>query len=101
MTHSYISLDTSLIPQSTKDNTNYSRELFSNDGSRVLLDGYGADGNLVHTTEILFSWLQWEADPSATLELILNNSIEYTKDEMLAEREDLTSIWYAEPEVLL
>ena len=41
MAHTFLSLDMDLIPQSTKDNVpTFWQGLFSNDQSRILIDGY-------------------------------------------------------------
>tara|TARA_R110002096_G_C14257075_1_gene694318 strand:+ start:98 stop:373 length:276 start_codon:yes stop_codon:yes gene_type:complete len=87
----------SLIPQATKDNVpTFASSLFSNDNSRVLMDGYNELHDMVHTTETSLAWLQWETDPASTLETILASAIEYTYDEYIIEKNDVSSIWYAE-----
>ena len=102
MSHTFLSLDMNLIPQATKDNvpTFYSG-LFSNDNSRMLIDGRNANGDLVHSWGVLLSWLQWEVDPMATLNLIVDNSIEYTTAEFNTEKSKLESIWYVNNEALI
>ena len=102
MAHSFLSLDMNLIPQSTKDNvpTFYSA-LFSNDNSRMLIDGRNGNGELVHPMTVLLAWTQWSANPSEVVQAILDDAIEYTADEFKVLRGDAGSIWYVEPEVLI
>ena len=102
MAHSFLSLDMNLIPQSTKDNvpTFYSA-LFSNDNSRMLIDGRNSKGELVHPMTVLLAWTQWSANPSEAVQAILDDAIEYTADEFNALRSDVNSIWYVEPEALI
>jgi len=93
--HSFLSLDMTLIPQETKDYIpNFWLGKFSNDKSRLLIDGYDGQGDLVHPQSQLDAWLQWEDDPQATQELIISTSIEYTKEQIQAEFNDYNSIWY-------
>ena len=101
MAHSFLSLDMNLIPQSTKDNvpTFYSA-LFSNDNSRMLIDGRNGNGELVHPMTVLLAWTQWSANPSEVVQAILDDAIEYTAAEFNALRSDVNSIWYVEPEAL-
>tara|TARA_R110002167_G_C12523211_1_gene638399 strand:- start:429 stop:773 length:345 start_codon:yes stop_codon:yes gene_type:complete len=109
MSHEFLSLDINLIPQATKDNVfTFWSALCSNDGvmgddgewvvepSRILLDGRNDKGELVHSWRALFSWLQWEADPLETLNLIVDNSIQYTAQEFADLKNDIHSIWYVE-----
>ena len=102
MAHSFLSLDMNLIPQSTKDNvpTFYSA-LFSNDNSRMLIDGRNGKGELVHPMTVLLAWTQWSANPSEAVQAILDDAIEYTAGEFNALRSDVNSIWYVEPEALV
>ena len=101
MAHSFLSLDMNLIPQTTKDNvpTFYSA-LFSNDNSRMLIDGRNGNGELVHPMTVLLAWTQWSANPSEVVQAILDDAIEYTAAEFNALRSDVNSIWYVEPEAL-
>jgi hypothetical protein len=50
---------------------------------------------------VLLAWLQWESDPLATLDLIIDGSIEYTAQEFNVIKNDVDSIWYVEQEVIL
>jgi len=102
MAHSFLSLDMNLIPQSTKDNvpTFYSA-LFSNDNSRMLIDGRNGKGELVHPMTVLLAWTQWSANPSEVVQAILDDAIEYTAYEFNALRSNVNSIWYVEPEALI
>ena len=88
-----------LIPQATKDNvpTFYSA-LFSNDNTRILIDGRNDKGELVHSWWVLLAWLQWEVNPLVTLNAIVYNSIEYTAQEFAALKNDVDSIWYVNQE---
>ena len=99
MAHTFLSLDMNLIPQATKDNvpTFYSA-LFSNDNSRILIDGRNDKGELVHSWWVLLAWLQWEVNPLVTLNAIVYNSIEYTAQEFAALKNDVDSIWYVNQE---
>jgi len=97
MAHTFLSLDMDLIPQSTKDNVpTFHSGLFSNDNSRMLIDGYNNKGELVHPQATFDSWLQWSDNPQGIINELLTNSIEYTKDEINLEQEDKNSIWYVE-----
>lgn len=102
MTHTFLSLDMDLIPQSTKDNlpTFYSGS-FSNDNSRMLIDGYNDKRELVHTKEAFGAWLQWSGNPQEIIAQLLSSAIEYTKKEVSSEQDNINSIWYVEPEVLI
>jgi len=83
MSHTFLALDMDLIPQSTKDNVpTFYKGMFSNDNSRMLMDGYNNDENIVHSECVLMSWLQREEDPQATYQLLINNAIECTKEEI-------------------
>lgn len=102
MAHTFLSLDMNLIPQATKDNVpTFCSALFSNDNTRMLIDGRNDKGELVHSWEALLSWLQWETDPLITLNVIVDNSIEYTAQEFAALKSDVDSIWHVEQEVLI
>jgi hypothetical protein len=113
MSHTFLALDMALIPQETKDNVpTFWSALCSNDGvigedgkwvvepSCILVDGRNARGELVHSWEVLLSWLQWESDPMTTLDTITSNSIEYTAQEVTALKNDIDSIWYVDQEEL-
>ncbi len=95
MAHTFLSLDMNLIPQSTKDNVpTFSKGLFSNDNSRMLIDGYNTKGELVQPSKVLDSWLQWSENKEEVVNQLLESSIEYTKQDMLSEKKDPKSIWY-------
>ena len=102
MSHTFLSLDMELIPQETKDNvpTFYSA-LFSNDNSRMLIDGRNGNGELVHPMTVLLAWTQWSANPSEAVQAILDDAIEYTAAEFNALRSNIDSIWYVEPEAIV
>jgi len=100
MAHTFLALDTTLIPQSTKNNIpTYNQGLFSNDGSRLLIDGYNDARSLVHPLATLTAWLQWELNPQLIIDQLISTAIEYTHIEILAEKADVNSIWY-QPEVI-
>lgn len=102
MSHTFLSLDMNLISQATKDNVpTFSLGLFSNDGSRMLLDGYNDKGVMVHPMPVLLAWTQWDDNPADTIQTLLDNSIEYTAQEFTALKNDVGSIWYVEPEGLI
>lgn len=85
----------SLIPQSTKDNVpTFWKGLFSNDGSRMLIDGRNGKGELVHPQAVLSAWLQWSDNPAEAQDLLISNAIEYTYSEFKAIQQDPLSIWY-------
>lgn len=95
--HTFLALNLSLIPQTTKDNVpTFWQGLFSNDNSRMLIDGYNANGDLVHPQATLDAWLQWSVDPQAIQVALLAEASEYTKDEFMTMKADVNSIWYAE-----
>jgi len=97
MSHTFLALDMDLIPQSTKDNVpTFYKGMFSNDNSRMLIDGYNNDGNIVHSEHVLMSWLQWEEDPQDTYQLLINNAIEYTAEDIKTEQSNVNSIWYVQ-----
>ena len=94
--HTFLSLNMDLIPQETKDNIpNFWNTKVSEDGSCVLIDGYNPQGELVITDVTWMQWLQWEANPEATKNLIVSEAIEYTREEMFAAFNDVTSVWYS------
>lgn len=98
MAHTFLSFDMSKIPQATKDNIpNFWLGKFSNDKSRLLIDGYNDDRELVQPIGLINAWLQWEDDPQVTFDVLISTSIEYTKDQILAEFNKPESIWYSEP----
>tara|TARA_R110000772_G_scaffold67595_1_gene150083 strand:- start:2067 stop:2375 length:309 start_codon:yes stop_codon:yes gene_type:complete len=101
MAHTFLSLDMNLIPQTTKDNipTFYSG-LFSNDNSRMLIDGRNDKGELVHPMSVLLKWTQWSENPSEVVQSLLDDAIEYTAQEFTTLKADVNSIWYDEPEAL-
>jgi len=102
MAHTFLSLDMNLIPQATKDNvpTFYSA-LFSNDNTRMLVDGRNDKGELVHPMSVLLKWTQWDSDPEGTIQALLDDAIEYTAAEFNALKNDVDSIWYVESEGLI
>jgi len=102
MAHTFLSLDMNLIPQSTKDNvpTFYSA-LFSNDNSRMLIDGRNDKGELVHPMSVLLKWTQWDTDPESTIQALLDDAIEHTPEEFNALKSDVDSIWYVETKALI
>ena len=69
--------------------------------SRLLLDGKNINGKTVHPMPVLLKWVQWSSNPEEAIDLIINSAIEYTRDEFIALRNDINSIWYVEPEVLI
>ena len=94
MAHTFLSLDTDLIPQSTKDNVpSYPTGYFSNEGSRLLIDGYDENGKLVHPQATFDAWLQWSDKPQEIQDAILSSAIEYTEKEFKAEKIKPDSIW--------
>ena len=102
MSHTFLSIKTELIPQETKDNLpEYGACLFSNDGSRVLIDGYNELNEFVMIQETINNWLQWSSNPAAIIAIMMHpdNVINYSKAEIRAEQLDVNSIWYAPPEV--
>ena len=97
MSHTFLALDMSLIPQSTKDNVpTFWGGLFSNDNSLMLIDGYNKNGVLVHPQSVLNAWLQWEPEPQQTQDDLISSAIEYTSQEVLDMKNDVNSIWYVE-----
>lgn len=99
--HTFLSLDMALIPQETKDYVpTFWLGLFSNDKSRMLIDGRNEKGELVHPQATIDAWLQWEDDPQATLVLILSTAIEYTSTDINTLKSDVNSIWHVNQEDL-
>ncbi len=81
MSYAFLALDTSLIPQATKDNVpTYTKGYFSNNGSRLLIPGYQLDENgnhfldedgepvLAHFDSTFNAWLNWSVDKQALLD---------------------------------
>ena len=97
MAHTFLSLRVDLIPQETKDNLpEYGTCLFSNDGTRVLIDGYNELNNIVLSQDTINNWLQWSDNPSAIIAVLMHpdNVINYTKEQIKLEQKDINSIWY-------
>lgn len=112
--HTFLSLDMSLIPQSTKDSAlGFWGARFSNDGTlkenpqqnespyqieptRLLLDGKNENGVLVHTDATFNAWLKHESNPQGLKDLILSNAIEYTRAQLDELTNNPNSIWYVE-----
>lgn len=95
MAHTFLSLDVSLIPKSTKDNVrSFAASLFSNDKSRMIIDGYNSKGQLVHPIETFNSWLRWSDNPQDIINDLLSSSINYTYEALQIEKADPLSIWY-------
>ena len=102
MAHTFLSLDMDLIPRSTKDNVpTFWLGYFSNDNSRILLDGNNKENNLVHRIEALRAWVQWSADPDLIITQLLSTAIEHTKEELEVLKNDTSSIWYVDPKGLI
>ncbi len=102
MSHTFLSLDMSLIPQTTKDNVpTFWQGVFSNDESRILIDGYNERRELVHTQKTLSAWLQWSSNPLETQQQILETAIEYTAEQIKKEQNNVNSIWHISQERLL
>lgn len=98
MPKTFLALSMTLIPQETKDNiSSFWLNKFSNDNSRILLAGYSGTGELLHSTEKMLAWVQWEQDPQAKITELIQTAIEYTKDEIQAEFANPESIWYSAP----
>tara|TARA_R110001632_G_scaffold84188_2_gene185858 strand:- start:184 stop:492 length:309 start_codon:yes stop_codon:yes gene_type:complete len=102
MAHTFLSLDMNLIPQTTKDNvpTFYSG-LFSNDNSRMLIDGRNDKGELVHPMSVLLKWTQWSENPNGVVQSLLGDALEYTVVEFNTLKNDVDSIWYTDTEALI
>jgi hypothetical protein len=87
-----------LIPQTTKDNVpTFHQGLFSNDNSRMLIDGRNDNGEMVHPQATLSAWLQWSPNPQEIQNALLAEAPEYTAAEFNALKSDVNSIWYVEP----
>lgn len=95
--HDFVAIKVSDIPESTKANiTTFGNLPFSNDFSRVLLDGYNEQNKLVHPDWVLNAWLQWEPEETRAdiIDNLLSGAIRYTKEDLEAERRNTESIWY-------
>lgn len=98
--HDFVALKVSDIPDSTKANiTTFGNLPFSNDFSRVLLDGYNEQNELVHPDWVLNAWLKWEPEETrqAIIDNLISGAIRLTKAQLEAERRNENSIWYAGP----
>lgn len=109
--HTYLSIPTELIPQSTMDNPkfNFWGGLFSNDGamklgkwmtipSRILIDGRNSKGDLVHPDATFNKWLESEVDPVGLRQIIIEGSEEITKEQYSTLKSNPISIWYTPEE---
>ena len=94
MPHTFLSIDLSLIKANVRSNQN-SFGLLSNDGSRALIDGYNPAGEFV-TDAGFKQWIKIPDHAQAEQSLIISTAIEYTYDEYIIEKNDISSIWYAE-----
>lgn len=94
MNHTFLAVDVSLIPQETKNIPSFTLNKFSNDSSRILLSGR-ENGVVRYSQETMLAWLQGEADPQATLDILIDSSIEYTKAQIKAQFRNPQSIWYS------
>lgn len=95
MAHTFLSLNMNLIPQDTKDNVpTFWVGFFSNDSSRMLIDGYNEARELVHPQATFDAWLQWSDNPRETQESILSSAIEYTQEEYQENKINPDSIWF-------
>ena len=102
MSHTFLSLDMGLIPQTTKDNVpTFWSGMFSSDNSRMLIDGKNDRGEMVHPLSTLRAWTQWSNSPDEVILSLLDSAIEYTTEEIKAEQQDINSIWYVESEELI
>tara|TARA_R110002051_G_scaffold274470_1_gene335190 strand:- start:555 stop:863 length:309 start_codon:yes stop_codon:yes gene_type:complete len=97
MSHTFLSLDVELIPQETKDNVpTFCEGMFSNDKSRMLIDGRNPKGVIVHPLSTLKSWTQWSNNPDAIIQALIDSALEYTAEEIKAEQKNVNSIWYVD-----
>lgn len=97
MSHTFISLDMNLIPKSTKENDpTFSGGLFSNDNSRMLIDGRNESGQMVHPMAALLKWTQWSDNPEQVVNALIAGSIEHTMEEFMLLKNNINSIWYAD-----
>lgn len=97
MSHTFISINMDLIPQSTKDNVpTFYKGLFSNDNSRMLIDGRNEKGALVHPMPTLLKWTQWSDNPEQVVNALIAESIEYTMEEFMLLKNNINSIWYVD-----
>jgi hypothetical protein len=94
MPHSFLAIRTDLITPSILNNSD-SFGLLSNDGSRLLIDGYNEQGILV-TDAGFKQWIKIPEHSKAKQSEILSTAIEYTPEQIQAERNNPSSIWYAE-----
>ncbi len=102
MAHTFLALDMNLIPQWTKDNVpTFWKGRFSNDNSRMLIDGYKENGELVHPQFVLDAWLGGVSNKEEVQAQLIGEAIEYTKEEIASETNDPISSWYIKPEELL
>ena len=92
MAHTFLSIDLSLIKANVRSNQN-SFGLLSNDGSRALIDGYNPSGEFV-TDAGFKQWVKIPDHAQAEQGSIISTAIEYTHDEIQAEKSDVNSIWY-------
>ena len=91
----FLALDMSLIPQSTKDNVpTFWKGLFSNDGTRMLIDGRNEKGELVHPQAVLSAWLQWSDNALEVQDMLISTAIEYTAEQFKLEKQTPESIWH-------
>ena len=96
MSHSFLSIPLSKVPQSVIDNMAGEQLVMSSDGSHIMLDGYNEIRELVYTEETLNYWLREEPEETraAIVQDILNHSDEYTYSQVQAEYKNPDSVWY-------
>jgi len=99
--YSFLALDLNLIPQSTKDNTpNFWKQRFNASQTRLLVCGYDAERNLVHTGDTFNRWLEGvsEDERAQLISDILNTAQEFTYQEITDLTNDINSEWYLNPQ---
>tara|TARA_R110000772_G_scaffold236183_1_gene347826 strand:+ start:238 stop:537 length:300 start_codon:yes stop_codon:yes gene_type:complete len=94
MAHTFLAIDPSLMKANTRSNQN-SFGLLSNDGSRILIDGYNEKREFVCDAGFK-QWIKTPEHASSDASLILSTAIEYTYDQIKAMKKDVASIWYVD-----
>ena len=98
--HTFLAIPVDIIPPSVAGGVpTFTKARKSNDGSFMLLDGFRG-GALVHPDKTLNAWLRGEPEEhrAAIIQGIIQQSTEYTYDQIKSMESDPASIWYVEPD---
>lgn len=96
--HNYIAITIEAFPPWTRNTLE--PQNISNDGLYYLMPAYDHDGNMVHSPEYIKSKLNVEEIETAVAYITSpENSYTMTHEEVVAARNDPTSIWYKQIDI--